>query len=144
MALQRDRPAEVLDVVKFICREFWAELHGGKAIDKLQTNNKGVFVLQDFNFRWARFLSAPAPPPAGAAAQPGAGTAAAGSAAAPPAAPALSAAEETKQLALKYLIFPCGLVRGALAAFDVDAYVNADVSACPRVVFHVRVKDAAQ
>jgi hypothetical protein len=110
LSLHRERPAEVLDVVKFVCREFWTEVHQ-KAIDKLQTNNKGVFVLQDFNYRWVRFTSAPA-------------------------------VEDTKALTLKYLIFPCGLIRGALAACDVDAVVNADVSACPRVIFHVRLRDA--
>jgi hypothetical protein len=108
--LLRDRPAEVLDVVKFVCREFWSDLHQ-KAIDKLQTNNKGVFVLQDFNYRWVRFVSA-------------------------------GAGEDSRALALKYLVFPCGLIRGALAALDVDAAVNADVSASPRVVFSVKVVGA--
>ena len=66
-------------------------------------------MLQDFNFRWVRFLSA-APD------------------------------EDTKQQTLKYLVFPCGLLRGALAAFGLDATVNADISAMPRTVFHIRVK----
>ena len=100
----------MLDVVKFVCRDVWMELHQ-KQIDKLQTNNKGVFVLQDFNYRWVKFVSAPQ-------------------------------GEDTRQAALKYLIFPCGVIRGALAACDVDASVNADISACPRVIFHVRMRGA--
>ena len=106
--MSRDRPPEVLDVVKYVCRELWAELHQ-KPVDKLQTNNKGVFVLQDLNYRWTRYLSPPAggPPSAGA------------------------------EQALKYVLFPCGLVRGALAAFDVIATVTSDVSATPRVLFHI-------
>ena len=101
------RAQEVLDVVKFVCRDVWMELHQ-KQVDKLQTNNKGVFVLQDLSYRWTRYLS----PPSGSA-------------------------STGPELALKYVIFPCGLVRGALAAFDVHASVNADVSASPRVLFHI-------
>ena len=110
LALQRERarPHEVMDVIKWVCRDFWIELYQ-KQIDKLQTNNRGVFVLQDFNFRWQRFVSAPA-------------------------------GEDTKHMALKYLVFPCGLIRGALAACDVDAHVSADLSAPPRVVFHMCVQ----
>jgi hypothetical protein len=109
LALQRERarPHEVLDVLKWVCRELWIELYQ-KQIDKLQTNNKGVFVLTDFNFRWQKYVSA----------APG---------------------EDGKHAALKYLVFPCGLIRGALAACDVDAAVNADLSASPRVIFHVCV-----
>ena len=40
-----------LDRVKFICKEFW-EFIFGKKIDKLQTNHRGVFVLQDLKFKW--------------------------------------------------------------------------------------------
>lgn len=116
LAAQRDRPAEVLDVVKYVCRELWSELHQ-KPVDKLQTNNKGIFVLQDFSYRWTRYLS----PPAGA----GAG------------------APSSAELSLKYVLFPCGLIRGALAAFGLAAAVNADVSGTPRVIFHI-VVDALQ
>lgn len=42
---------EPLDVIKFICKEFWEEIFR-KKIDKLQTNHKGVFVLSDFKFKW--------------------------------------------------------------------------------------------
>jgi hypothetical protein len=113
LALSREGPRaqEVLDVVKFVCRDVWMELHQ-KQIDKLQTNNKGVFVLQDFNYRWVRFVSA----------APG---------------------ESTAQAAVKYLLFPCGVIRGALAACDVEASVNADISQCPRAIFKVTMKGAA-
>ena len=40
-----------LDIVKFICKDFWeAVFH--KKIDKLQTNHRGVFVLSDYSFKW--------------------------------------------------------------------------------------------
>lgn len=108
--LARDRPerlVEHIDIVKFLCRDFWSEAFR-KPIDKLQTNNKGVYVLQDFSFRWVRYTSAPA-------------------------------GEDTKAHALRYLLFPCGLVRGCLAAFGLDASVNCDNSTT-NVIFHLRLK----
>lgn len=49
--------ADHLEVMKFICKEFWHEVFG-KHIDKLQTNHRGVFVLKDSSFRWmTRFSS---------------------------------------------------------------------------------------
>jgi len=43
--------AEPLDLVKFLCKEFWEEVFR-KKIDKLQTNHRGVFVLTDVKFKW--------------------------------------------------------------------------------------------
>mmetsp|Transcript_7812 Transcript_7812/g.6979 ORF Transcript_7812/g.6979 Transcript_7812/m.6979 type:complete len:175 (+) Transcript_7812:24-548(+) len=43
--------SEPLDIVKFLCKEFWEHIFK-KKIDKLQTNHKGVFVLSDFKFKW--------------------------------------------------------------------------------------------
>ncbi|CAI2183559.1 19639_t:CDS:2 [Funneliformis geosporum] len=49
----RDRPrfVDTLDVVKFICKELWTIIFK-KQIDNLKTNHRGVYVLQDNNFRW--------------------------------------------------------------------------------------------
>lgn len=41
----RERLLETLDVMKWLCREFWPEVFR-KSVDKLQMNNMGVFVLQ--------------------------------------------------------------------------------------------------
>jgi len=47
-----------LDVIKFICKDFWTAVFR-KQIDKLQTNHRGIYVLHDFSFRWlARISSA--------------------------------------------------------------------------------------
>lgn len=40
-----------LDLIKFICKEFWEEIFK-KKVDKLQTNHRGVFVLTDAKFKW--------------------------------------------------------------------------------------------
>lgn len=111
LSREKERLVEHIDIIKFLCRDMWQEVFR-KPIDKLQTNNKGVFVLQDFNFRWVRYISA----------APG---------------------EDTKVQTLKYVLFPCGLVRGALAAFGLDCAVNADISNMPRTVFHIRIKEGS-
>lgn len=71
---------------------------------------QGVYVLQDTNFRWTKYVSG----------APG---------------------EDMRALALKYTIFPCGLIRGALAAFDMDVTVNVEVSNLPKVLFQISLKD---
>ncbi|RWS07988.1 trafficking protein particle complex subunit 6B-like protein [Dinothrombium tinctorium] len=40
-----------LDVMKFICKEFWSSLFK-KQIDNLRTNHQGVYVLLDNKFRF--------------------------------------------------------------------------------------------
>jgi len=44
-------PSEPLEAIKFICKDLWQDIFG-KAVDKLQTNHRGVFVLKDFAFKW--------------------------------------------------------------------------------------------
>ncbi|KAK9476164.1 transport protein particle component-domain-containing protein [Lipomyces japonicus] len=48
----QDRPrfTDVLDVMKFICKDLWS-LVFRKQIDNLKTNHRGVFVLTDSSFR---------------------------------------------------------------------------------------------
>lgn len=48
---QRVLDSDPLDVVKFICKDFWEAVFK-KKIDKLQTNHRGVFVLSDNSFKW--------------------------------------------------------------------------------------------
>lgn len=47
----RQRLGSVLEVVKFICRDLWGTAFG-KTVDKLQTNHRGMYVLQDRAFKW--------------------------------------------------------------------------------------------
>lgn len=42
---------EQIDIVKFLCKEFWIFVFG-KSIDNLKTNHRGIYVLQDSNFSW--------------------------------------------------------------------------------------------
>lgn len=45
-----------LDIIKFICKEFWSGLFG-KQIDNLRTNHQGVYVLLDQRFKFISRIS---------------------------------------------------------------------------------------
>ena len=55
-----------------------------------------MYVLQDLNFSWLRFMCG-------------------------------SAGADTTQLAVKYIVFPCGILRGALSAMGIESVVNAEI-----------------
>lgn len=51
------RLIDEVSIMKYICKEFWISLYM-KQIDNLRTNNQGIFVLQDNNFRFLTHMSA--------------------------------------------------------------------------------------
>ena len=107
----RQRLAEQLELMKFICRDFWTEVFR-KQVDGLRTNHKGTFVLKDNAFKWLLKLSA-------------------------------ASAEDshtTLDVAREQLVFPCALLRGALAQLGVEATVTADPSNLPVVDFTIFIK----
>eukprot|EP00013_Stygamoeba_regulata_P005536 CAMPEP_0177638536 /NCGR_PEP_ID=MMETSP0447-20121125/5540_1 /TAXON_ID=0 /ORGANISM="Stygamoeba regulata, Strain BSH-02190019" /LENGTH=79 /DNA_ID=CAMNT_0019140503 /DNA_START=240 /DNA_END=475 /DNA_ORIENTATION=- len=55
----KPRFQEKLEIIKFICKEFWTETFR-KQCDNLRTNRRGVFVLQDLNFRLLANMSSTA------------------------------------------------------------------------------------
>ena len=95
-----------LDMMKFICKDFWIVLFG-KQIDNLRTNHQGVYVLNDSSFKLLSRISA------------------------------------NRQFVVecqKYVAFPCGLVRGALAGVGVSSFVSADLNEMPLVKFQVEIQ----
>ncbi|EFJ20859.1 hypothetical protein SELMODRAFT_168418 [Selaginella moellendorffii] len=116
----RDRPrfTDHLEVIKFICKDFWAEVFK-KQIDNLKTNHRGVFVLQDTRFRWLTRISVDSPLTPSEANN-----------------TTLAAA----QAGGKYLYFPCGLIRGALTNLGVPCAVSAEIAALPACSFIIRIK----
>jgi len=110
--VDRARFGDHLEVIKFVCKEFWAELYQ-KQIDNLKTNHRGVFVLQDNRFRWLLRLGPEAAGPAKA---------------------------QVVEAAAKHLFFPCGIVRGALSSLGVNSTVTADASNLPVCSFTVKIK----
>ncbi len=80
-------------------------------MDGLRTNHKGTFVLKDNAFRWLLKLSANGSDP-----------------------------RSVLDIAREQLVFPCALVRGALAQLGVDATVTADPTNLPVVDFTIFIK----
>ncbi|KAG0590457.1 hypothetical protein M758_1G108700 [Ceratodon purpureus] len=120
---ERPRFTDHLESIKFICKDFWAEVFK-KQVDNLKTNHKGVFVLQDNRFRWLTRISVDALPTTGAQNE---------------SAVAANAARAS-QAAGQYLYFPCGLIRGALTNLGVPCAVSAEVTTLPACAFVVRIK----
>ena len=108
----RDRPrfSDTLDIIKFICKDFWMEVYR-KTIDKLQTNNRGVYMLQDNSHPAIVRCS-----------------------------PSASRQATAKQMAALHIKFPAGLIRGALAGLGVIASVSAEVSDIPKCQFTVKIQ----
>jgi hypothetical protein len=93
-------------VMKYLCKDFW-QLAFMHVASKLQTNHRGIFVVDDDSFQWLSAIG----PVEGC---------------------------DSKEAALKYLIFPCGVLRGALYSLGVAAVVNGKVEQLPKVQFNVQ------
>ncbi|KAK9833720.1 hypothetical protein WJX74_003673 [Apatococcus lobatus] len=127
----RPRLVDQLDVMKFICKEFWIELFQ-KQVDNLRTNHRGTFVLKDANFRWLSKLSSDLPAPEKAdATEQNAGPVANDSM------PSRPAANEAAQ---DYLHLPCAIIRGALTHLGLPCTVSADASALPACDFTINIR----
>jgi len=101
----RGRFQDLLEVIKFICKDFWTEVYR-KQIDNLRTNHKGVYVLADSKFRPLAHMS-----------------------------PTIS-----KESANNFTIYPCGLIRGALANLGIACVVTAEITMHPACTFTIKVK----
>lgn len=105
-AMERDHFETDLDIVKFICKDFWDRTFK-KHIDMLRTNNKGLYKLTDNNFRWISRISG------------------------------------TGQGHLEdYVLFPCGMICGALTRLGVRCRVTAEIEKKPlayQVSFSIQV-----
>ena len=94
--------------IKFVCKDFWFEVFG-KQVDKLQTNNRGVYMLQDSRHRPLSCCSPSAPRQEGA-----------------------------RQQCVLHATFTAGLIRGALHGLGVGATVGLEVEE-PRCLFTITV-----
>ncbi|KAG7660618.1 TRS33 [[Candida] subhashii] len=97
---------DVLDVMKFVCRDVWVCMYN-KQMDNLRTNHRGTFVLVDNNYRLINQLNSP------------------------------KGMQDTLNKSKVYLWFPCGVIRGILASFGVDANVSAEITQFPSVTFNI-------
>lgn len=121
----RGRFQDLLEVIKFICKDFWTEVFR-KQIDNLRTNHKGVYVLADNRFRLFAHMSptiSKARPP-------------------PPRAPIpYRSLPSVQEVATNYTVFSCGLIRGALANLGIACIVTSEITMHPACtssrVYHV-------
>lgn len=114
----KDLFREQLDIMKFICKEFWTEMFK-KPVDNLRTNHRGTYVMRDTQFHWLAKLSQNMMPPA--IGQP------------------LPLAVPKSDLSKDYLVLPCAIIKGALAKIGLDCTVTADASQLPQCDFTVVV-----
>lgn len=98
-----------LEIMKFICKEFWMFIVG-KQIDNLKTNHKGIFVLQDNQFRWLRSLQ-----------------------------PLDQWSPAQLQTIRPLLAYPCGLLKGALDNLGLEANVVAEASHSSQCTFKLEI-----
>lgn len=113
----KDKPrmGDTLEIIKFLCKDFWQAVFR-KQVDNLKTNHRGIYVLQDNNFRWLLRL-APA------------GTLPDGS----------SRTEYLVTAAQPYLDLPCGLIRGALTHLGISCTVEGDARGLPSCSFTIKI-----
>lgn len=107
--LDRDRLERDLDMVKFICKEFWEQTFQ-KQIDVLRTNHRGLYVLTDNHFRWLKGVCKDSD--------------------------GFDGSPED------YVVFPCGMISGALTRLGVKCRVTAELIPTPtsyKVSFNVQV-----
>jgi len=110
----KQRLGDTLEIIKYVCKEFWTAVFK-KQVDNLRTNHRGVYVLQDNNFKWLQRLA--------------------------PAAPVQDPAREEalKKLAISHLHLPCGIIRGALCHLGVVCTVEAEPKALPACAFTIKL-----
>lgn len=124
-----NRFKDELEIIKFICKEFWSVIFGKQA-DTLRTNHQGIYVLIDNQFRFLIRMT-----------------------------DSQQYMDQIGKVffqiqncfcfiikslsvlffVLQYLAFSCGLIRGALFNLGISSVVTADVSQPPSVKFQIKI-----
>ncbi|EGW30176.1 uncharacterized protein SPAPADRAFT_63790 [Spathaspora passalidarum NRRL Y-27907] len=78
-----------------------------KQMDNLRTNHRGTFVLVDTNYKLISALNSP------------------------------HGMQDTLSKAKVYMWFPCGVIRGILSNFGIEANVTAEITQFPSVTFNI-------
>ncbi|GAB0492393.1 hypothetical protein MMPV_003655 [Pyropia vietnamensis] len=122
-AVEKERMDSDLEAVKFVCRDFWEGVFK-KQVDVLRTNHKGLYVLTDSNFRWLGRVWANDEPTDGG--EDGDGPGGGG---------VLGGRGKVED----YVVFPCGLICGALTRLGVRCRVTAEIAGGAKCSFSVQV-----
>ncbi|CAF3435771.1 unnamed protein product [Fusarium graminearum] len=112
----RDRPRfnDTLDVIKFLCKDLWT-LVFGKNIDNLKTNHRSITLMWD---QGVYVLTDNVFRPFSRM--------------------STEAGGQAIVRAQPFLWFPCGIVRGALAALGINTSVQAEINELPGAVFQIK------
>ncbi|OSX79450.1 hypothetical protein BU14_0076s0006 [Porphyra umbilicalis] len=125
-AVEKERMDSDLEAVKFVCRDFWEGVFK-KHVDVLRTNHKGLYVLTDNKFRWLGRVWADEDSEEGGAGAVGADGAEVGG--------AIGGRGKPED----YVVFPCGLICGALTRLGVRCRVTAEIAGGAQCKFSVQV-----
>lgn len=108
--LCRDRPlfTETLDAIKFICKDIWAAFWD-KQVDNLRTNHRGVYVLQDNQFKPIMRISS------------------------------YDGRADALRRAKIYTAMPAGIIRGALSRMGYNATVTPEITSLPQCTFQIKL-----
>ncbi|KAM3462762.1 hypothetical protein NHJ13051_002783 [Beauveria bassiana] len=111
----RDRPRlnDTLDVIKFLCKDLWS-LVFGKNIDNLKTNHRHELIAAKGVYVLTDNVFRPF------------------------SRMSTVAGGQAVVRAQPFLWFPCGIVRGALAALGISASVQAEINELPGAVFQIK------
>ncbi|KAM3556412.1 hypothetical protein ARSEF4850_005538 [Beauveria asiatica] len=111
----RDRPRlnDTLDVIKFLCKDLWS-LVFGKNIDNLKTNHRHELTAAKGVYVLTDNVFRPF------------------------SRMSTVAGGQAVVRAQPFLWFPCGIVRGALAALGINASVQAEINELPGAVFQIK------
>ncbi|PAV21664.1 transport particle component [Pyrrhoderma noxium] len=108
--LCRDRPrfGDTLDVVKFICKDVWSACWD-KQVDNLRTNHRGVYVLQDNQFKPITRISSYDGP------------------------------ASALRRARTHIALSVGIIKGALARMGYQATVTPEIQHVPQCTFQIKL-----
>ncbi|EJD04562.1 transport protein particle component [Fomitiporia mediterranea MF3/22] len=108
--LCRERPrfGDTLDAIKFICKDVWSTCWD-KQVDNLRTNHRGVYVLQDNQFKPISRISS------------------------------YEGTADAIRRAKIYVALPVGIIRGALARMGYHATVVPEIQHIPACTFQIKL-----
>ncbi|KLO17612.1 transport protein particle component [Schizopora paradoxa] len=101
--LCRERPrfTDTLDAVKFVCKDIWS-ICWDKQVDNLRTNHRGVYVLQDNQFKPICRISS------------------------------YEGQQDAQRRARTYVALPAGIIKGAFARLGFDASITPEIPHLPQ------------
>eukprot|EP00919_Chromeraceae_sp_WS-2016_P024606 GHVR01058152.1.p1 GENE.GHVR01058152.1~~GHVR01058152.1.p1 ORF type:complete len:182 (+),score=29.02 GHVR01058152.1:127-672(+) len=115
LTVHRPRLSDVKNCLKFVCKDLWMYVLGKNA-DRLQTNRKGGFVIQETSLAWLQYFSCVDPAVKLPSMNIGAG-----------------------QMAVVMSSLLAGIVRGSLTGLGVSCDVRVDPAPPPLCVLQVKI-----